>query len=255
LLIFLKRLYQLLLDKKRVAVLFTGGKDSTYAIETLRNDGYEVACLVTMISENIASYMLHTPNIRIAELSAAALEIPIEFGFTEGKKEEELSDIRDSLVEARSKFSFDSLGSGGLSSEYQRSRLGRIAEDLQLSSLNPLWGIDQRNYLKMLVEKSYDFVLTSVAAAGLDNSWLGKTLDRQAVNELLRLSEKYRFNPAFEGGEAETLVLDCPLFMTKRIEIVEAEKNWNGLSGELVIKNATLVDKNSELRIHPDPAD
>ena len=110
----------------KVAVLFSGGKDSTYVIEKLRSSGYEVSCLVSLISENPDSYMLHTPNIELARLSAEALEIPIEFGFTKGLKEQELIDIRNSLKEARKKFSFDYLGSGGLSSEYQRSRLQRI---------------------------------------------------------------------------------------------------------------------------------
>ncbi len=52
---------------RKAAVLFTGGKDSTFAIEKLRNMGFEIPCLISMISENSDSYMLHTPNINITE--------------------------------------------------------------------------------------------------------------------------------------------------------------------------------------------
>jgi diphthine-ammonia ligase len=228
------------------AVLFTGGKDSSYAIKKLRASGYEISCLVSVISENPDSYMLHTPNIEITRLAAEALEIPIEFGFTKGEKEEELVDIRDSVLSARKKFSFDFIGSGGLSSEYQRSRLQKIADEIGISSLAPLWGIDQKQYLRTLVSEEFNFILTSVSAAGLDDRWLGKVIDEIAAEELLSLAGKYRFNAAFEGGEAETLVLDCPLFLKKKMEILESEKFWDGSRGRLVIKKVRLTYKQSQ---------
>ena len=229
---------------KNVAVLFTGGKDSTFAIEKLRNLGFEIACLISITSENSDSYMLHTPNIRMTELSAKALDLPIVFGSSKGVKEEELRDIQSSVLEARKEYSFDYLGSGGLSSEYQRSRLEKIANEIGLGSIAPLWGISQRNYIEDLVIKNaYSFILTSVSSGGLGQKWLGKIIDVEAVRELLSLSSKYQFNAAFEGGEAETLVLDCPLFLSERIEIVESEKTWDGFRGNLAIKKARLIDK------------
>jgi len=187
--------------------------------------------------------MLHTPNIEITRFAAEALEIPIEFGLTNGVKEEELADIRDTVVSARRKFAFDFLGSGGLSSEYQRSRLQKIAEEIGICSLAPLWGIDQQQYLRKLVSEKFNFILTSVSAAGLDDRWLGKFIDDKAAGELLKLAEKYRFNPAFEGGEAETLVLDCPLFLERKLEILESEKFWDGSRGRLLIRKARLIEK------------
>lgn len=228
----------------KAAVLFTGGKDSTYTIQKIRSFGFEVSCLVSVISENPFSYMLHTPNIQITKLSAIALEIPIVYGYTQGEKEKELEDIRNSISEARRKYEFDLLASGGLSSDYQKTRLERIANEIGLKSLAPLWGIDQSRYVRDLLREGYHFILTSVSAAGLDERWLGREIDEKAIDELLILSKKYRFNPAFEGGEAETLVLDCPLFVRKRLKIIESEREWDGVRGSLTIKQAQLVDKN-----------
>lgn len=231
-------------EKNRVALLFTGGKDSTFSIEVLREKGYEISCLIAMVSENPDSYMLHTANINVSALSARALGIPIIFGKTKGEKESELDDIKAAITDAKSKFKIDVLASGGLSSNYQRTRVERIANESGLSSVTPLWGVSQRSYLKELVtERNYEFVLTSVSAEGLNEKWLGKKIDSEAADEILRLSDTYGFNPAFEGGEAETLVLDCPLFSTERLEIFKSNRIWDGVRGLLKIERAALVSK------------
>ena len=228
---------------KTAAVLFSGGKDSTYIIDLLRRDTFRVSCLITIFSENPDSYMLHTANINLVELSARALQIPLVIGRTTGKKEEELQDIKRTVLTAKEEYSFNTLGCGGLASNYQKSRIEKIAKECEVTSVCPLWGIDQREYMKKLVESGYHFVLTSVSAAGLDESWLGKEIDQKSANNLIELSRKYRFNAALEGGEGETLVLDCPLFVTERLKLVEYKKKWNGYQGLLEITKAELERK------------
>ncbi|MEM2784480.1 MAG: TIGR00289 family protein, partial [Nitrososphaerota archaeon] len=48
---------------------------------------------------------------------------------------------------------------------------------------------------------------------------------------------------SFEGGEAETFVLDGPIFK-KKISIIKAEKIWKGYYGHYIIKKAKLINKN-----------
>lgn len=228
---------------KSVAVLYSGGKDSTYTIDLLRRDGFQVSCLITVFSENPDSYMLHTANINLVELSARALRIPLVTGRTKGNKEEELQDIRRAVLHAKEKYSFDSIGCGGLASNYQKTRIEKIAEDCNISSNCPLWGIDQARYLQQLVDSNYHFVLTSVSAAGLDDQWLGREMDQQSVKELIELSRKYNFNVALEGGEGETLVLDCPLYEKERLKLVDCRKKWDGYRGILEIAKAELEMK------------
>ena len=85
-------------------------------------------------------------------------------------------------------------------------------------------------------------MVVSVSALGLDESWLGRILDESAVDELVALGEKFKFNVGLEGGEGETFVLDCPLF-EKRVEVQESTKHWRGDSGSLQISKARLVPK------------
>lgn len=233
--------------EKTAAVLYSGGKDSTYAIDRLRRLGYCISCLVTVFSENPDSYMLHTANIRLTELSAKALEIPIVFGRTRGNKEDELEDIKRTIMTARESYSFEALGSGGLASSYQKSRIEKIANECNLIPENPLWGFNQEAYVKELADAGFRFILTSVSAAGLDESWLGREIDRNSAQELVRLSRKYKFNPALEGGEGETLVLDCPLFKRNRLKVLESRKKWNGYQGVLEIIKLVLEPKSNQV--------
>ena len=68
----------------RLGVLFSGGKDSTFALHKAA-EKEEVACLITLVSENKESYMFHTPNIEVTALQAAALGLPLIKRVTEGK--------------------------------------------------------------------------------------------------------------------------------------------------------------------------
>jgi len=195
--------------------------------------------------------MLHTPNIGLTGLCAEALGIPLFLGSTEGEKETELEDIRQTIKSAKEMYQFDVLGTGGIASNYQKKRIDRILMDCNVHPLTPLWGINQESYMLELLRIGYNFIITSVSAEGLDESWLNRKIDIPSVLELIRLSKHHGFNVALEGGEGETLVLDCPLYREFRIDIIEATKVWEGDSGFLHIAKASLVKKDlkdSELK-------
>ena len=230
-------------EQEEAAVLFSGGKDSMRTIELIKQSGYHVSCLISIISDNEDSYMLHTAAIEATRISSKALDIPLVVGHTSGLKELELKDISATIKEARAKFPFVTLASGGIASSYQKERIDRIARELGLKSEAPLWGIDQESYLLDLVSRDYHFILTSVSAEGLDRSWLGRRVDRLAAAAIVKLSKRYGFNPSFEGGEAETLVLDCPLFLKRKLRILASDVDWRGGYGRLLIKAIELVPK------------
>jgi uncharacterized protein (TIGR00290 family) len=71
---------------------------------------------------------------------------------------------------------------------------------------------------------------------------LGKRMDKEMINKLVILKEKYKINPAGEGGEIETTVLDAPFFK-KKIEIVDSSVSYENYSGVFKINKAKLVEK------------
>jgi diphthine-ammonia ligase len=78
----------------RVAVLATGGKDSTLALYKALSKGYEVKCLVSMIPLKEDSWMFHYPNMHLMDLFAEAVGMPLVKGETSGAKEAEVEDLK-----------------------------------------------------------------------------------------------------------------------------------------------------------------
>jgi diphthine-ammonia ligase len=225
----------------KAAVLFSGGKDSTMAVYKAIEEGYDVEYLVSMISDNPESYMFHVPNIHITELSSEAMEIPLIMAKTHGVKEKELDDLKRVLNKLKDR-GVEAIFAGALASEYQKSRIDQLCSDLGLVSIAPLWHIDPKKYMEEIIDSGFEVIIISVSAEGLDESWLGRRIDHQLLEEIINLNSKYGMHMAFEGGEAETLVLDCPIFK-RRIKIIEASTVWDRDSGYLLINKAELENK------------
>jgi predicted ATP pyrophosphatase (TIGR00289 family) len=225
----------------KAAVLFSGGKDSTMAIYKAMEDGWEVEYLLSMHSENPHSYMFHVPNIHLTQLLSQAMEIPLIRAKTPGEKEEELEDLQNALTNLKNR-GVEAVFTGAIHSEYQKSRIDNLCHEVGLESVAPLWHRDPLDYMQEVVDLGFEVMITSVSAEGLDESWLGRIIDEDLLEELKGLHEKYGLHMAFEGGEAETLVLDGPIFK-KKLNILDSKKIWEVDSGYLVIKDAELVEK------------
>ena len=225
----------------KLASLFSGGKDSTYAIYKAKQDGHSIECLVSIFPQSEESYLLHYPNISATSLQATAMKIPqIQSRVDTTDPQIELEQLQNLLEKAKKDFGIEGIVHGGLFSDYQRTRFETIGNNLNLKVLSPLWHIDQKNYLKELLDSKFKFIITSVTSAGLDESWMGREITGDDVEQLILLSEKYGFNLTFEGGEAETFVVDCPLFYSP-IRIVKANKIWDGYRGRFEITEAVLA--------------
>jgi ABC transporter with metal-binding/Fe-S-binding domain ATP-binding protein len=222
----------------KAAALTSGGKDSVYAIYKAKQQGIDTVILISMKSKNPESYMFHIPNIHLVELQAAAMNLPLIFKETEGIKEEELKDLKEAIQEAKEKYQIESVISGALASEYQKTRVDKICEELDLKSIAPLWHVDAEEYMNELIENSFKVIITGVAAGGLTRKFLGKEITKELIEELKEL----RIHLAFEGGEAETFVVNCPLF-SKEIKINQSEIHWdeNTQSGHLQVLEASFI--------------
>jgi diphthine-ammonia ligase len=225
----------------KLGVLFSGGKDSTLALH-MAAEHETVACLITLVSKNKESYMFHTPNIDLTTLQAEALGLPLITRVTEGRKEEELKDLKQAIKEAIRQFHIEGIVTGAVESVYQSTRIQRICHRLDVWCLNPLWKRNQKELLEELVEKRFRVIISGVFAYPLDESWLGKEIGADLVNRLVDLEKKFGISPSGEGGEIETSVLDAPLFK-KKIETLDFTIHARGNSGVFNITKARLASK------------
>jgi len=222
----------------RVAVLATGGKDSTLALHRVLKRGHEAVCLVTMIPKRGDSWMFHTLNLHLMKYFAEAVEIPLVKAETSGKKDEEIKDLEQVLAE----LDVEGVVSGAVASTYQKSRIEKICERLGLHSITPLWGEQPISILNEILQLKFNVLIVGVFARGLDQKWLGRKLDKTAIKELAKLNEKYGISLVGEGGEYETLVVDAPFFK-KKINVLETKKVWLGDHGYLTVTKAELKTK------------
>ncbi len=221
----------------KFAALVSGGKDSIFAIQKALEAGHEVTHLINIIPANEDSYMYHSINLHMVELISEASKIPLIRQESSGIKELELDD----LTLALKKVDVEGVTVGAIESQYQASRVQKICDSLGLEVYSPLWHRDPEELLQEMA-KVLDVRIVRVAADGMDDSWLGRAINSNSIEQLKALNRRRMVHMAGEGGEYETVVLDAP-FYKKRIEIVRSEIEWLGDHGVLNILEAKLVDK------------
>ena len=226
----------------KLGVLFSGGKDSTIALHKAAKK-HKIECLITIISKNKESYMFHTPNIDITKMQADALGIPLINRKTEGTQEEELKDLKKAIVTAIIEFKIAGIVTGAIASVYQTQRIQRICDEIGIVCINPLWKKNQEDLLREIVKQEYEVIISGIFAYPLNESWLGKKITNEVIDQLVILNKKFCVSIAGEGGEIETTVLNAPLF-TKKIKIIDHYIIAKNYSGVFTISKANLVSKN-----------
>ncbi|KNE64791.1 hypothetical protein AMAG_10134 [Allomyces macrogynus ATCC 38327] len=110
---------------------------------------------------------------------------------------------------------------GAILSSYQRVRVENVCQRLGLQVFGYLWQGDQVELLASMVNAGMNSILIKVAAMGLDRRHLGKSL-MQLQPHLLKMHAQFDLHPCGEGGEYETITLDCPVFR-RRLVVKTAE--------------------------------
>lgn len=224
-------------------MLYSGGKDSTFSLYKTLKEGHKISCLITILPDRDDSLFFHYPNAYLTLYQAECLGIPmISTKSICESKEKELDALEQALTEAKQTFAIEGIVTGGLASKFQQENFQRVCNKLDLKYYSPSWSVDQIKYMHDLLANDFVIMIVGISASGLDERWLGRILDSSALNELESLSKNHGFSIAFEGGEAETFVLDCPIFK-KRIEVKDGNKHWDGYRGYFEILDARLVEK------------
>lgn len=202
----------------RVAVLFSGGKDSVFTTFYMFTQGFD-PILITIKPERY-SMMFHHQNIDKTTLQAKALGIKQYFLETDD------SHWHERLKSLLKKLRVGGIAAGAVASEYQKRRIERLGEELGIPTYTPLW--HKEDELMQEVLKYFETYITAVAAEGLDAHWLGEKFEKLADAKIKNI------HPFLEGGEGETFVAHTPFFK-KRIKIKSWKKKWDKTRGEAEI--------------------
>lgn len=220
----------------KVAALVSGGKDSCYSMMECEKYGHEIVVLGNLYSdeEEVDSFMFQSVGSRLVQVIADCMDVPLvskrisgtaisqdlHYAPTEG---DEVEDLYELLKEIKAKYpQVEAVCSGAVFSTYQRIRVENVCQRLGLCPLAYLWRKEQSLLLREMIEAGVEAILVKVASIGLDpKKHLGKSI-AQLEPYFHSLHEKYQFHVCGEGGEYETITLNCPLF--KRRIVVDETK-------------------------------
>ena len=189
------------------AALTSGGKDSILSCQKAIDSGKDVQYMVTARPQNRDSYMFHSANLEAVPVMARVSGMEYVEIETHGRKEEELSDLKNGL----SALDIEGVIAGAVASEYQAQRVKTITDQLGFELFTPLWHMDTEHLLEEVAERM-DAIIVVTAAEGLDEKFLGAHFNKDLIGRLKRVAAARRINLAGEGGEYESLTLNAPFF-------------------------------------------
>ena len=210
---------------ERVALSWSGGKDSSMTLARLRGDPrWEVAVLLTTVTEEYDRISLHGVRRLLLEAQAHAIGVPLLVA-------EIPPDATDEMYRIRMEQAFRVLLTEGITTvafgdlfleDIRRYRAGWLPT-IGMKPIFPLWQLDTRRLAETFIRDGFAAVLTCV-----DTTWLGEEFaGRQFDTELLRdLPEDV--DPCGERGEFHTFVHDGPI-LRHRVPICVGERVQRGV--------------------------
>ncbi len=224
----------------KVAVMFSGGKDSTYATDFCLSRGWEIAYLLSVKPTRKDCFLFHFATVEHTPKVAEILGLKHILTTCDVADPKLEADIIKKIVE---KNPVDAVVLGGTG--LQETQIRSIQEALRplgIEAFAAHAGLDHDKVMQEMLNKDYEITITQVASDGL-MKWLGKTLTKENLKELLADSIKYGFHCGGEGGYYDSFVSFAPIFGNKKINLENAEKIVDdAYCGHMVFDKASIIE-------------
>lgn len=224
----------------RLASLYSGGKDSTFSLYLMEQSGHDIPYLVNVVPEDAASWIFHTPNLSVVPLMAESMGKELVTAKSSGTEEGDMEGLRSAL----DGLDVEGVVFGAIWSDYQWDRMNIVCGDLGLKLMAPLWRKDQDMLMDQFIDSGIRSMIVGCYAEGLGEEWLGRIIDRQAVEELKAIRARTGISIMGEGGEYESLTIDSPMH-SRPLEIVSSEKDWSRQGGTMRVTSARLSERSA----------
>lgn len=224
----------------RLASLYSGGKDSTLSLYLMEQSGHDIPYLVNIVPEDAASWIFHTPNLSVVPLMAESMGKELVTAKSSGTEEGDMEGLRNAL----DGLDVEGVVSGAIWSDYQWDRMNIVCGDLGLKLMAPLWRKDQDMLMDQFIDSGIRSMIVGCYAEGLGEEWLGRIIDRQAVDELKAIRARTGISIMGEGGEYESLTIDSPMH-SRPLEIISSEKDWSRQGGTMRVTSVRLSERSA----------
>ena len=221
----------------KVVAAWSGGKDSCFAYYKALKAGFEVVSLVTfMQSENVSSF--HGIGSDLLDAQAKAIGIPISKVVTTPENYE--AQLKSTLLKFKSK-GVEGLVTGDIFevAQHEEHWLERVCRETGYTPIRPLWQGNTKEIFEEFIEAGFKATVVRTKLSHLGKEWLGRQLDKEFLNEILKMGN---VDPCGEGGEYHTVVTDGPIFKN-RIQLTNTEKSSSANFGRLEILKFEITPK------------
>jgi uncharacterized protein (TIGR00290 family) len=205
---------------ERVLVSWSGGKDSAMALfEIIRSGRYEVAALLTTVTEGYDRISMHGVRRILLEKQAESLGLRLEEVFI--TMDASNAEYESSMRKVLSKYQDLGIASvvfGDIFLEdlrkYREERLGL----LNMRGLFPIWKKDTNELARGFIASGFKAITTCVDTKVLAKEFVGREMDEEFLSEL-----PVGVDRCGENGEYHSFVYDGPIFK-KRVPFSLGEK-------------------------------
>lgn len=219
------------------AVSWSGGKDCNLALlRAWREPSLKVAALVVFRPPK-AAFRAHP--VALMEAQARALRLPLLHAIVDAEAE---GGYQEAYVAALQRLHREhgvtvvASGDMDLVGTMPRNWLAQCCEACEppLRAWLPIWGADREGLLRELLAEGTQIVFTCVKSPFFDESWIGRSLDAGAVEEMKR-NVGDGLDLGGEKGEYHTMVVNGPLY-TEAVVVTgrarELERQWGQPEGQ-----------------------
>lgn len=227
-----------------VAVLYSGGKDSAFAIQRAIDKGWNIKYLVSVKPTRKDCFLFHYATVEQTRDLAKMLGIPhfyLKCKVADPMKEAAI--VKDIVEKNQKNMKIDAVVLGGTGlQETQLMSIQNALMPLKVDAFASHAGEEHDIVMEEMLKSGYEILITQIASDGLKD-WLGKRITKENFSQLKKDSIKYGFHIGFEGGYADTLVTDCPIF-PKRLVIEDMSITYeDDYCGHVVINKFRIEDK------------
>lgn len=236
-----------------VAILYSGGKDSTFAIQHAREKGWNIKYLISVKPARKDCYLFHYATVELTKELAEMMGIPHFYaGCKAAEPAKEAAIVKEIVSKNQKKMKVDAVVLGGTGlQETQIRSIQNALRQLGVDVFASHAGEEHDIIMEEMLNRGYEILITQIASDGL-RGWLGKKITKENFSQLKKDSVKYGFHIGFEGGYADTLVTDCPLF-PKRLVIENMSLVFeDDFCGHAEINKYRMEDKRMEDKTKPE---
>jgi uncharacterized protein (TIGR00290 family) len=193
-----------------IALSWSGGKDSSLALQALRASGEQVVALLTSVTREYDRVSIHGVRRALLDSQAAALKLPLievalEPKSTDAAYQRAFLEALDVLAERHPEVR--AIAFGDLYLRDVRDYRDRLLAGTPFHGVYPLWERPTRALAESFIADGFRATLVCVDETQLDAGFAGRAFDQMLLDALPASAD-----PCGENGEFHTFVHDGPIF-------------------------------------------